>query len=141
MATNPKNFAIERNSFPRRDCDIARLPFVQDVKVGPRRTERKFWCVPEVDCYGEANAIGAQYAADWLQYLRDNPGVAGDALMGRFANEMYQGDREKRGGSHGVAVGFWTLIEQALSHAGTFDHYAAAEAMAQRYAQYSAEID
>lgn len=141
MTADPKKFAIQRNSFPRSNCDIARLPFVQDVKVGPRRTERKFWCVPEVDCYGEANAIGAQYAADWLQYLRDNPGVAGDALMGWFAKEMYLSAKDKSGGSHGVAVGFWALIEQALSHADTFDHYAAAEAMAQRCAQYSAEMD
>lgn len=139
MANDPKNFAIQRNSFP--SLIIERLPFVQDVKVGPRRTERRFWRVPEVDCYGEANAIGAQYAADWLQYLRDNPDVAGDALMGWFAKEMYQGAKDKSGASHGIAVGFWVLIEVALSHVATFDHYAAAEAMAQRYAQYSAEMD
>ena len=81
MATNPKNFAIERNSFQRRDCDIARLPFVRDVKVGPRRTERKFWCVPEVDCYGEANAIGAMVIAPHRIGLRC--GQLGDVLYQR----------------------------------------------------------
>ena len=138
MSTEPKQPIIQRNRFPQRACELTKLPFVQDVKVGPRRTERNFWCVPEVECYGEANAIGAQYAADWLQYLQENPGVVGSGITGWLAKEMYQG-ADQAGGSKGIAVGFWVLIEAALSHAGGFDHYAAAEAKAQRYTSFSAD--
>ena len=93
MSTEPKQPIIQRNRFPQRACDLTKLPFVQDVKVGPRRTERKFWCVPEVDYYGEANAIGAQYAADWLQYLptewvaRATGVVSLFGLLGKFVKQ------------------------------------------------------
>lgn len=136
MSTEPKQPIIQRNTFPRRECDVTRLPFVQDVKVGPRRRERKFWCVPEVECYAAANVIGAQYAADWLQYLQENPGMVGSGFTGWLAKGMYQGAGEA-GAARGIAVGFWALIEVALSHPVGFDHYAAAEAMAQRYADSS----
>ena len=138
MSTEPKQPIIQRNRFPRRSCELTKLPFVQDVKVGPRRTERSFWCVPEMDSYGEANAIGAQYAADWLQYLQENPDMVGSGITARFAQEMYQGGGDAAG-SKGIAVGFWVLIEAALTRAGGFDHYAEAEAMAQRWTKFSAD--
>lgn len=126
--------SIQRNRFPQRDCDLTKLPFVADVEVLSRRKERKFWHVPEVDCYATANIVGAQYAADWIQYLKDNPGAVGAGLMGWFAKEMYQGQRDDA--SHGIAVGFWVLIEQALAQAGDFDHYACADVTARRVQQY-----
>lgn len=126
--------AIKRNRFPKRSCQLTALPFIVDVKVAPRRTERDFWHVPEVDCYATANVIGAQFAADWIQFLKENPSEAGTNLMGRFASEMYVRGRGD-GKSHGIAVGFWCLIETALLHAG-IDHYACAEDMAQRIAAH-----
>lgn len=125
--------SIQRNRFPRRNCDLTELPFVADVKVSSRRKERKFWHVPEVDCYATANIVGAQYAADWIQYLKDNPGAVGSGLLGLFAEGMYQTRRDDA--SHGIAVGFLVLIERALAQAGDFDHYACAEVTARRIQQ------
>ncbi|MDP2770899.1 MAG: hypothetical protein Q8O81_13830 [Giesbergeria sp.] len=125
---------ITRNSFPRRPCPLTSLPFIDDVKVSPRRTQRKFWHVPKVDCYATANVIGAQYAADWIQYIKENPDMVGSGFMGTIVKEMYQaahGDDK----SHGIAVGFWVLIEKALFDS-ILDHYAVAETTAQRIKAY-----
>ena len=128
--TSAEALTITRNRFPRPPSELTNLPFIKDVKVSPRRTQRKFWHVPKVDCYGTANVIGAQYAADWIQYIKDNPDMVGSGFMGCFAEEMYQaaGGEDK---SPGIAVGFWVLIEQALIHS-SLDHYATAETTAQR---------
>lgn len=123
-------FTITRKHFHRPSAELTKLPFIKDVKVSPRRKQRKFWHVPPIDCYGTANVIGAQYAADWIQYLKQNPETAGSALMGLFVKEMRnEADGEDK--SHGVAVGFWALIEKALLHS-CLDHYATAETTALR---------
>lgn len=123
--------SITRKRFPRQSCEPTRLPFVRDVKVSQRRTQRKFWHVPKVDCYGTANILGAQYAADWIQYTRENPEIAGSGFLGWIAQEMAQQAVDDECKSHGIAVGFWSLIEQAL-YQSSLDHYAAAESAASR---------
>ena len=128
--TSAEALTITRNRFRRPPSELTKLPFIKDVKVSPRRTQRKFWHVPKVDCYGTANVIGAQYAADWIQYIKENPDMVGSGLMGWFAEEMYQA-AEGEDKSRGIAVGFWLLIEQALLHS-SLDHYATAETTAQR---------
>ena len=121
---------ITRNRFHRRTCDLTKLAFIKDVKVSPRRTERKYWHVPRVDCYATANVIGMQYAADWIQYIKENPEMGGSSFMNLIAREMHQSARGDDK-SHGIAVGFWLLIEKALLHS-SLDYYATAETMALR---------
>lgn len=121
---------IARKHFPRRSCELTWLPFVKDVKVSPRRKTRKFWQVPEVHCYTTANIIGNQYAADWIQYIKENPGMVGSGFMGWIVKEMYPpANGEDK--SHGIAAGFWALIEQALINSN-LDHYTTAERTAER---------
>lgn len=124
----PALHTVTRKRFPRESCDPTKLPFVKDVKLSPRRKERKFWHVPKIDCYATANIVGIQYAADWIQYIKENPDMAGSAFMGQIAKEMYPPTSGKDE-SRGIAVGFWSLIEKALAHS-THDHYAMAEASA-----------
>ena len=136
MKPTPIKLTIQRNAFPQRPCELTQLPFVADVKASRGRTVRKFWQIPPVDCYATANNIGAQYAADLVQYLKDNPDPAGAGLLVKIVKDM----RDAEGASnksHGVAVGFFALIEAALAHKGTsFDHYAHAEAQARRVSAF-----
>ena len=130
ITSAPTPHTVTRKRFPRESCDPTKLPFIKDVKLSPRRTTRKFWHVPKIDCYATANIVGTQYAADWIQYIKENPDMAGSAFMGWITKEMYP-PTDGKDESRGIAVGFWALIEKALVHS-TIDHYATAEASAQR---------
>ena len=127
-ATSDDALTITRNRFPRRPCPLTSLPFIDDVMVSPRRTERKFWNVPKVDCYATANVMGAQYAADLIQYIKENPDLVGSGFIGQISKEMCQAAHGEDK-SHGIAIGFWALIEKALLDS-TLDHYAVAETTA-----------
>jgi hypothetical protein len=131
QTTTPSEPTIQRNTFPQRDCELTKLPFVEFVKTSPGGEKLNLWCVPSVDCYARANIIGAQYAADLIQYTKDNPDEAA-GLLGWVANGMREAP-SRGDASHGIEVGFWALVERSLKHkGGRFDHYGAAEAMAQR---------
>lgn len=128
---------IERRSFPPRPALITDLPFVADVKIAPRKTRRSFWHVPPTDDYGHACDMGRQYAADFTQYLKQNPSWVGSGQMGRIVQDMHA--HECGTATHGYAVGFWAFVEQLLYLATTqHDHYAIAERDAQRYAEIKA---
>jgi hypothetical protein len=135
MKTTPNKLTIQRNTFPQRHCELTTLPFVAFVKTSSGSKKLNLWHVPTVDCYATANIIGAQYAADLIQYIKDNPDPAG-SLLGWVAKGMREAPRHSDA-FHGIEVGFWSIIEKALTHkGGTFDHYGAAEAMAQKTAHF-----
>lgn len=118
---------ITRNRFIRPICDPTELPFVKNVKTTGRTTTRKFWHFPEISCYATANIVGAQYAADFIQYLKENPDMAG-ALLHSIVKEMYLSGSDK-GQNCGIAVSFMGLIEKAIIQS-PIDHYKSAEATA-----------
>lgn len=127
---------IERRSFPPRPASLTDLPFVADVKVGPRKTARCFWHVPPTDDYGHANDVGRQFAADYAQYLKENPFWVGSGNLGWIVADMAKHHDTP---AKGYAVGFWAFVEQLLYLATTqHDHYAIAERDAQRYAAIKA---
>ena len=95
---------IIRNEFNPTPRAFTCLPFVADIKIAPRKKERSFWAVPEVSCYATANVVGAQYAADWIQYLKQNPQWVGAATTGHIARDMC---RTSPTASRGIEVGFW----------------------------------
>jgi hypothetical protein len=132
MADSTSDFTqIQRNRFDPRPCDLAALPFVGDVKIGPRKTARSFWLTPNIECYGTGNIVGAQYAADYLQYTRQNPFWVGSGTLGHIAKAMYSAENIQR--AHGIPVGFWSLIERVLYQATAHvDAYAIAEASAEK---------
>lgn len=137
-AVAPMSLRITRKRFPRRTCDPLELPFVQDVKTGRKRV-RKFWVVPAEDCYATANVIGAQYAADLVQYLRENGDVAGGGLLVSIVKEMHLRAADD-GGVCGIAAGFWSLLEHALQSPGSFDAYGYAEGFAARVKVFLDEV-
>ncbi|THF61412.1 hypothetical protein E6C76_20235 [Pseudothauera nasutitermitis] len=123
---------IERRSFPPRTAPLTDLDFVADVRI-ERKTRRSFWAVPQTDDYGHANNVGRQYACDFVQWLKDNPRSAGSNLLGWVVKDM--AEVEEAAAAKGYAVGFWCFIELLLLQAANrIDHYALAEADAQRYA-------
>ena len=131
---------IERRSFPPRPAPLTDLPFVADIKVAPRKTRRSFWSVPPTDDYFRACAAGQQFAADYVQYLKENPFRAGSGQTDLIARDMPR--HECGDAMSGYAVGFWSFIEQMLYQAAhQTDHYAMAEAGAQRYVAIKAECE
>ena len=127
---------IERRSFPPRSASLTDLPFVADVKIGPRKKACCFWHVPPTDDYGHANDVGRQFAADYAQYLKDNPRWVGANNLGWIAADMA---KHQDTPANGYAVGFWSFVERLIYLAvSQHDHYEIAERVAQRYAAIKA---
>lgn len=136
MNTKP---LIKQRNFSPRPASFTDLPFVADVEIGPRKTQRLFWNVPPADDYGEANQIGVQYACDFVQYLKQNKSLVGSARLGWIVSDMAKARADD---TRGYAIGFWSFVEQLLYVAATrVDHYSIAEEQAQRYATWKAEAD
>ena len=96
---------------PKLDS-ILTLPFVADIKVGPRKKTRCFWNVPKTASYGVACATGAQYARDFVQYLKDDTFWIGSNLIGHFVRDMAAHPTGTK--MHGYEVGFWSMLEVLL---------------------------
>lgn len=123
---------IERRTFILGTAAMTDLPFVADTKSGPKTVRRSFWSVQETDDYSHANDVGVQHACDFIQFMKQNPRFVGSSVLSNIANDMAE---HKCGTAmHGYAVGFWSIIELFLYKAANhLDHYAIAEAEAQRY--------
>lgn len=123
----------ERRSFPPRPALITTLPFIADRITNDGALHRSFWCVPPTDDYAHACAVGRQYACVFLQYLKQNPFWVGMNLLGQIAQAAAH--EPVAPAMHGYAVGFWSFLEQVMTASALHvDHYALAEADAQRYA-------
>jgi len=104
-----------RRDYRPGPASFTELPFVADVKVAPRKKRRSFWNVPKTDDYGHANDVGRQYAADFLQYIKDNPFWVGSNIIGTFVADMAAHPRGTD--MHGYEVGFWAALEVILYRA------------------------
>lgn len=112
--------------------NIADLPFVADIRVGPRRTRRNFWHVPLTDDHGAANAMGRQYACDLLQFFKEDPRPVGANIIGLIVKDMaaYPSGTAMRG----YEVGFWSALELVLFRAsGLEDHWSVIQRSQDRY--------
>ena len=56
------------------------------------------------EIYGHANDVGRQFAADYAQYLKDNPRRVGDNYLGHIIDDMA---KHRHSPANGYAVGFW----------------------------------
>lgn len=131
---------IKRNSYPQRSAPWTDLPFVADVKISPRKKGCCFWHVPPTEDRGHASEVGRQHAADFAQYLKQNPSLVGTAMLGLIVRDMEK--IEPGTGRRWYATGFWSFMEQLIHAAATqTDHYAMAEADAQRYAATAAAYE
>lgn len=121
---------------------VTELPFVKDLKVAQRRKERSFWAVERTADYGAACAKGREYAAHYLQYLKQNPDGIG--LLGRIAGAMVDADGfgvlgrqySADDGADGYAVGFFSFIDNVLRMAmGSADPFVLAQREIDFYAE------
>ncbi len=98
-----------------RPCPVTELPFVKDIRLAPRRAQRCFWAVDRTDDYAMACDKGREFAAHYLQFLKDgNPSYG---LLGWIATHMAEADAlndQRRDATHGYAAGFFTLIQSVL---------------------------
>lgn len=115
---------IARREYPPivTPCPVTELPFVDDIKIAPRKKARSFWAVERTADYGMACEKGREYAAHYLQYLKQRPD--GRGLLGRIACSMRDADalgslstirpREDGDRTHGYAVGFFAFLDSIL---------------------------
>lgn len=127
---------ISRRSFPPGHAPLTDLPFIADIGRG-RDKRRCHWNVPDTDDYCRANEMGRQFAADFAQYLKQNPCLVGSCVVGDIIRDMAQDRRVDA--TYGYGVGFFAFLEKliyiAAKHA---DLYAIAEREAQHYAAIKA---
>ena len=121
-----------RREFRPRPASFTDLPFVADIKVGPRKKRRSFWAVPQTDDYAAACTSGRQYACELVQFLKQNPMWSGANVIGSLVQDM----AAHPGGTamHGYEVGFWSTLEVLLHRAAALEnHWDVAQAMQDRY--------
>jgi len=87
------------------------LPFILKSRGGLVKFNN--WDVPPTDNYGLACNVGREYAAHFVQYLKDNPSVVGSNLLGRIAADI---DFKDKTAAKGYWVGFFAHLE-CLIHA------------------------
>ena len=101
------------NKFPERStygkCSKAELPFRKRKPDGRRSN----WTVPPTDDYVLANKIGYEYAAHYVQYIKDNPDIVGMSLLGMIAKDIDFADTKTKG----YWVGFFAYLEQMIHFA------------------------
>jgi hypothetical protein len=101
------------------ECSVslptATLPFVS----ASNQERPHYWNVPRagdhVRDYSEAEAIGRQYALQFMQWLKENPELAGMGVLGWIASDIDFKNNEHSG----YWVGFFSCIERVLFDAGT----------------------
>jgi hypothetical protein len=112
MNSSAFNKTITRQ-FYKRDS-VSDLPFVADIKV-KRHIERNYWHVPPTKDYGEACAVGYQWACDYLQFLKQNSVMSGFGILGSLVSDMQKVDDKKP--EKGYAVGFISFMDDVLASA------------------------
>ena len=69
------------------------------------------WHVHRINNYEQARAIGREYAAHFAQYLKDNPEIVGQNLLGRIASDMKFDDTSAK---RGYWIGFFSYLEHLI---------------------------
>ena len=130
--------STERRSYrpkgSERDAPLDLLPFVGR----PKRPGlgKNFWDVPRTANYGEACARGREYAAHFIQYLKDNPFWVGGNLLGGIAADI---DFSDESAAKGYWVGFFSHLERFIyTAARSADVFADLERQQAIYAEIEA---
>ena len=88
---------------------MSELPFVNWPGRKGKKAEHSNWSVPAVDDYVMACNLGREYAAHYIQYLKDNPGCM--SVLGHIAASI---NFEDRSNTVGCWVGFFEYLERLL---------------------------
>jgi hypothetical protein len=111
---------VDRRTYePRLEtATLADLPFTQGGEFGE---PLQAWAPAKVKTYGEACLLGAEYAAHWLQFVKDSGGKHYVYTLGGIVQAM---DFEDASAAKGVIVGFFAHIERVVRGAvQCFDVY------------------
>lgn len=90
------------------------LPFQRAPRCMKEIHEVPFcnWYVPRVDDFHLACRIGQEYAAHFVQYLKDDPSVAPNNILGDIVKDI---DFEDQSDAKGYWVGFFTELSFYLT--------------------------
>lgn len=69
------------------------------------------WYVPRIDDYGLACRIGMEYAAHFVQYLKDDPSAVPNNILGHIIRDI---DFEDDSAASGYWAGFFTELSRYL---------------------------
>lgn len=92
-----------------KPASLSALPFVYRPKRGFKNASN--WRVPPTDDYGLACKIGREYAAHFVQYLKDNPCWVGSNTLGHIVAGI---DFKDETGAKGYWVGFFSHLERLI---------------------------
>ena len=70
------------------------------------------WDVPATDDYSEACRSGHEFAANFAQYLKDNPDEVGGNYLGTIIEKMHLSDDSC---TNGYRVGFFCYLEELIA--------------------------
>ena len=87
---------------------LSALPFVCQPRRGFKNASN--WRVPPTDDYGLACKMGAEYAAHYVQYLKNNSWVSSN-LLGNIAKDI---DFQDISDAMGYWVGFFSYLERLI---------------------------
>lgn len=88
----PVKLPFERS--PRCVEELDKIPFC-------------YWYVPRIDDIRLAHRIGQEYAAHFVQYLKDDPAVAPNNILADIVRDM---DFEDESDAKGYWIGFFTEL-------------------------------
>ncbi|RXZ38149.1 hypothetical protein D9O50_00955 [Oxalobacteraceae bacterium CAVE-383] len=91
------------------EFSFLKLPFVSRRKHGSQTSSN--WSVPLIDDYAQACDIGREYAAHFVQYLKDNPDMCGANSLGHIASNI---DFKDESDAQGYWVGFFSHLERII---------------------------
>ncbi|ECY9625004.1 hypothetical protein AVH85_10525 [Salmonella enterica subsp. enterica serovar Cerro] len=118
-----------------KPASLSALPFVYRPKRGFKNASN--WRVPPTDDYGLACKIGREYAAHFVQYLKDNPCWVGSNTLGHIVAAI---DFKDETGAKGYWVGFFSHLERLIhAQAQRMDVFADVDRINAYYAEIAAK--
>jgi len=90
--------------------DFEDMHFVHQPAGKPQ--EWSMWQVPATTDYAEAYRLGAGYARQYLQLVRDNPDMVGMSMLWWIVRDM---NTKQDGAAKGYMVGFFSMLEKVLA--------------------------
>jgi hypothetical protein len=118
-----------------KPASLSALPFVYRPKRGFKNASN--WRVPPTDDYGLACEIGQEYAAHFVQYMKDNPYWVGSNTLGAIVSAI---DFKDESGAKGYWVGFFSHLERLIyATAQRIDVFADVDKINAYYAEIAAK--
>jgi hypothetical protein len=118
-----------------KPTSLSALPFVFRPKRGFKNASN--WRVPPTDDYGLACEIGREYAAHFVQFMKDNPYWVGFNRLGEIVSAI---DFKDESGAKGYWVGFFSHLERLIyATAQRIDVFADVDTINTYYAEIAAK--